>query len=215
MPSSLRGRFAALLPLALLLVLSAPPSAALPACPAGALCFDALPSGSAVSAADLGAVSATDALVLSEADAALVLGVPTAGTFATSGDQGLLNTLQPSITFHLGGSATRFEVDVLALLDSVGGAISVVAEAFAGASLVASDASDPSLLGDSGLPEDVLLLTAVGGFDRVVLRPDLAVPLTTTFWLDTVRIRAVPEPGAALLVAAALGLAARCVRRAV
>mgnify|MGYP005854199003 CR=1 FL=1 len=193
--------------------LRAGPASATP-CPAGALCFDQLASGSAVSAADLGGVSVRDALVLSEADASLALGVPLAGVLATSGDRGLLNALQPSIRFDLPQAASRFQVDVVGLLDAAGSAVSVVAEAFADGVLVARLATDPARVGDSGLPEQSLELSVGQGFDQVLLRPDLSTPLSTTFWIDTVRIQALPAPGAAcLLGGAALVLAARVRRR--
>ena len=189
----------------------APAPAGAQACPGGAICFDALASGSAASAADLGALSVLDALVLSEGDAALLLGVPTAGTFATSGDRGLLNSLQSEIVFRAtGDDLRRFEADVLALFDAAGTAVGVLAEAYAGDTLVASDATDPALLGDSGFSEDVLLLELTSGFDRIVLRPDLDPGFATTFWLDTVRFQVVPEPSTALLLLSGmLGLAHR------
>src|SRR5687767_11476606 len=77
--------------------------------------FDALVSGTAASAASFPGVSVDDALVLSEADIDFLLGFDATGTFATSGTQGIVNTLGAAITFDFDLRVRSFSVDVLGL----------------------------------------------------------------------------------------------------
>jgi hypothetical protein len=197
------------LPLLLLLALAA----AKPA-PALEIGFDDLASLGDVAAATLpGGVAASSALVVSESDAALLLGVPTAGTWATSGANGLLNTLAPSIVFTFDARVAGLSVDVLSIArDGITWAIELVG--YDGDDAVASAVSDPSLLGDSGFHEATLALA--GAFTRFEVRAvapcasgSCAVSETSTFFLDTVRV--VPEPATGALLA--LGLAALAAAR--
>lgn len=204
----------------LLATLGASPARAVPACdPAGWLCFDDLASGSDLAAAAPDGVDAGPALVLSEADAAFLTGFDTAA-WATSGDQGLLNTLAPALELAFDLPLTSFAADVLSLPGPEGDPLVAVLQAWSGDVLVGVDVSNPGLLGDSGLPEDTLSVEEAAGITRVSLFAGLPCAgtlcfetgPTTTLWVDSVRFDVVPEPGTALLLAgglAALGLARR------
>lgn len=184
--------------------------------PALVIGFDDLPSLSDAAAASLaGGVSTSAALVVSESDAGLLTGLPAAGTWATTGANGLLNTLGSAIVFTFAAPVSSLTVDVLSIArDGVTYAIELVG--YAGATPVASAVSDPSLLGDSGLHEQELALT--GAFTSVAIRAVApcagglcAVNETSTFFLDTLQV--VPEPGTAILLALGLGGIARFGRR--
>lgn len=163
--------------------------------------FDDLPTPSDVAAASLSGVSVSTALVLSEADVEALTGIPAAGTWATSGANGLLNTYAPTITFTFDVPVTSFSVDVLSI-ENDGVTLPVLLEAFDGVDPLASVSSDPSLIGDSGYHEDALSL--FGFFTSVRLSVDSTA--TSTFWLDSVRFTAVPEPGSLSLAGAGLAL---------
>jgi hypothetical protein len=186
------------------------------------VCFDAEPSGSAASAADFGDLTVLDGLVLSESDAAFLLGLDTAG-WATTGDQGVLNSLLPAIEFLFDATVTLFRASVVALPGPLG-AVPVVMQGFSGDTLVATAVTDVSRGGDDGLYGDWIgIQDGFLGFDRVRVfaalgpcaGPDCETGPTTSFFLDTVKYvrgepRGVPEPGAAVLALAALvGLAGR------
>jgi hypothetical protein len=200
--------------------------AALALAPAAArattLDFDGLVSGTAASAASFPGVSIDDALVLSEADIEFFLGFDAEGTFATSGSQGLVNTLGAAITFEFDAPVRSFAVDVLGLPGLSGDPTTVLIQAFDGNVPVALDVANLGLVGDSGFPEDTLAIFEATGFTRVVLFAgvpcagalcyELGPP--TSFFADTVRFEAVPEPGTAFLLGAGLAALARRRRRA-
>jgi hypothetical protein len=183
--------------------------------------FDALVSGSAASAASFPGVSVDDALVLSEADVDFFLGFDAAGKFATSGAQGLVNSLGAAITFTFDAPVRSFAVDVLGLPGLTGDPSTVVVQAFDGDVPVAFDLANLGLVGDSGFPEDTLSLFEASGFTRVVLFAGVPcagalcfeVGPPTSFFADTVRFEPVPEPGTALLLGAGLAALARRQRR--
>ena len=100
MQPRIRGRALALATLCLALAPRVAGAGPLPPCPvypnATVECFDDEPSGSAASAGDFGTLSVVDGLILSESDASFLLGMDTTG-WASSGDQGVLNALQPAV----------------------------------------------------------------------------------------------------------------------
>jgi len=187
--------------------------------------FDALAPFGDVALAPLPGVAASSALVLDEAGVVDLLGFPATGTWATSGDQGLLNSLAATITLSFDAPVRDVSLDVLGLPVGDGTFHGVRLRAWLGGALAFETLSDPTLLGDSGLHEQALAIPEKV-VDRVELAPFLvetgcqeACELpgeATSFWLDTLVFSAVPEPGAgALLAAAALlrGLGPRGGRR--
>jgi len=180
-------------------------------------CFDDAPSGSAASALDFANGTVLDALVLSEADAAFLLGLDTSG-WATSGDQGILNGLLPVVELLFDSPIALFRLSVVALPGPLGEPVPVVLQGFEGDALRASDVSDPSRVRPDGTHADWLgFQDANAGFDRVRVfaalgpcgGPDCEPGGTTSFFADTVKYvvsepRGVPEPGAAALALAFL-----------
>jgi len=172
-------------------------------------CFDDEPSGGAASAASIDHVVVLDALILSEADAGFLLGLDTAG-WATSGNQGILNSLVPAVDFLFDGPITLFRLSVVALPGPAGAPVPVVVQGFAGAELRASDLSDVARVRADGTHDDSIKIEDLAlGFDRVrvfaALGPcggdDCEIGGTTSFFADTVQF-VVPEPSSSLLVVA-------------
>jgi len=185
------------------------------AAPALQIGFDDLAPGSDVAAADLGPVHVGPALVLDEAALGL-LGFAAAGTWATSGDTGIFNTLAAVVTFDFAAPVRAVAIDVLALADGAGAPFPVVLRAFRGGLPVAEVVSDPGVLGDSGFPEATLALDDAEGFQSLALFTAVAcgeacwaAGPTSSFFADTLRFQTVPEAGAgALLLAAGATLGA-------
>jgi len=173
----------------------------------GHLCFDLLASGSDAARSDLEGVVAGPALVLSETDAATLTGFDTTA-WATSGDQGLLNTLAPTIELDFETTIVSVLADVLSLPGPAGEPLPVVLQAWNGSALVGIDISNLALVGDSGLLEDTLGVEEEAGITRISLFAGIPCDgmlcfdegPTSSFWVDTVRFRAVPEPATALFL---------------
>jgi hypothetical protein len=174
--------------------------------------FEGLPSLTDVAAASLPGVGISTALVVSQGDANLLTGFDTS-KWATSGVQGLLNTLAPSIELTFSAPILAFSVNVVGLPD-VGGFQQVLLQAYRGADLVAISVTDPTVLGDSGFAESLLSVAGLN-IDRILLSPvssalQNGVPIftlgtTTSFFADDVSFTAVPEPAALTLVLLGLG----------
>jgi peptidoglycan/LPS O-acetylase OafA/YrhL len=182
--------------------------------------FEGAAPGSDVASLGSPGASLTGGLVLSETFVSALLGYPAAGTWNTTpgGVNGALNTLGAEIAIDFDLAVTSLAVDVLALPDAAGARGSVLLLAFAGASLVAFDVSDPSATGDSGLPEDTLAVAGAGITRALLCAPSpneptscLAPGIPTTLWIDQVRFEPVPEPST--LVLAGIALAAFAVGR--
>jgi len=201
-----RPRLAAPLPLlaAALCLLAASPARS------ASLDFDDVPDLSDAAAASFPNTSLSSAQVLSEASVQALLGYDAAGTWATSGDQGILNSLGPVITFTFAVPVLSFSIDVLGIekdgstlpiallgLDEVGAVIAI-------------STSDPLVIGDSGLHEQTLTVQGSFASVRLTALVECGTKLCSsdegsTFFADTARAHFVPEPGTLALVA--IGLA--------
>jgi len=195
----------------------------IPAAAAAAIDFDALTPLTDVGSADLPGVRIAPGLVARESDVESLLGFPAVGSWATSGDQGVLNSLGPVLTLVFEGPVRALTLDVLGLPVDGGGFHGVALAAFLGTTPVLETFSDPTRIGDSGLHEDTLVAPGPA-FDQVVLTgfaiadgcdPRCLTPdESTTFWIDTLQFEALPAPAPAWLAAvAALVGAAHALRQ--
>lgn len=151
-------------------------------------------------------------LVLDESFVTALLGFPASGTWNTTpgGSKGAINTLASEIAIDFAIAVSSLSVDVLALPDDAGAPGSVLLLAFAGADLVGFDLSDPSAIGDSGLPEDTLSVAGLGITRALLCAPGaggascLAPGIPTTVWIDQLTFQPIPEPGTLTLTGLAL-----------
>lgn len=187
--------------------------------------FDAAPNGADTATLDWPGVSIEGALVLDEATIEALTLHAASGVWATSGTQGLLNSLSDAVTIDAHGPFEAFSVEVIGLPRPDEGFFLVEAQLFHAGEVVDTLTSDGVTLGDSGLHE--ARFDAADFFaDRLVLRTVFVADCgdlpciepseqRDSLFLDDLTIEFVPEPdGVVLGLGAVLGLAAlRRVRR--
>jgi hypothetical protein len=209
---AVRPRLAVLLPLLAFLALAAAPERA------ASLGFDDVADLSDAAAASFPGVSVSSAQVLSEDSVFLLLGYDAAGRWATSGTQGILNSLGPVITFSFPVAVDAFSIDVLGLAKD-GVTLPIALYGYVGDVLTATAVSDPLQLGDSGLHEQRLSLEGAA-FTSIRLGALVACDTGDCFsseggtlFADSAAFAPVPEPGTLALVALGLAVLHRGGRR--
>ncbi len=186
--------------LACSILLAAQTAAALPA--PILITFEGLSPFASPGASITGIVVSAAGGILDEPAVTAVTGLafPT-GTVATSGINVLGNVYGSDLTVTFTTPAADFSVQTIGSLASQSlGTITVTA--YAGASPVGSDSSDPLLNGDSGAPEDSLALTYSSGITSIVFSSDIGG--ASSFLLDDLLFTPVPEPGTWTLTLAGL-----------
>lgn len=185
--------------------------------------FEAAPNGSDAAAFDWGGVAIGPALVLDETTVEALTLHSAVGTWATSGSQGLLNSLAPELSFTSAVPFSSFSLSFLSLPRPDQGFYQLYAQVWSGSQLVVELMSDGQTTGDSGLHEGVFSSNLFQG-DRLVIQ---AVELTScglgqcvqplgvrdSFFVDDLQLQTVPEPATAMiLLLGAAGVAARARR---
>ncbi len=179
--------------------------------------FDGLTSGTDVAGPIAPGVRASSALVVDETTLGL-LGFAATGTWATSGDTGLFNTLAPSIVFTLDTATSEIVVDVLTLADAAGLPFVAVLRGVLGSGASVEVASDPNAIGDSGFAEASLRLSDASGFKSFEIftrRTDgsMTTGPTSSVFADSLRLTLVPEPQLLVLLSGALVAVGRARRK--
>lgn len=185
--------------------------------------FEAAPNGTDAASFDWGGVAVSSALVLDEATIEALTLHSAVGTWATSGSQGLFNSLAPALSFTSAVPFTAFSLSFLSLPRPDQGYYRLLAQLWSNGQQVGEILSDGQTTGDSGLHEGVF---SASGFqaDRLVI---LAVEQTScalglcaqplglrdSFFVDDLQFQTIPEPATALiLLLGATGLVARARR---
>lgn len=197
-------------------------AAASPSAAAGSsvIDFDGAPNGADAATLLWPGVTIGSALVLDEATIEALTLHEAVGSWATSGSQGLFNSLAADVIFLADGPFESMSLQIVGLPRPDAGFFQVEAQLWSGDDLVDQIVSDGVTLGDSGLHEATLMSD---GFiaDRLVVRTVASVTcgdstclepseLRDTLFLDDLVLGSVPEPGvASLLGMALLGFALR------
>ncbi|MBW2244681.1 MAG: hypothetical protein JRH01_22090 [Deltaproteobacteria bacterium] len=185
--------------------------------------FEAAPNGSDAASFDWGGVAIGSALVLDEATIEALTLHSAVGTWATSGSQGLFNSLAPELSFMSAVPFTAFSLSFLSLPRPDQGFYQLLAQLWSEDQLVGQLLSDGQTTGDSGLHEGVF---SASGFraDRLVI---LAIEQTScalglcaqplglrdSFFVDDLQFQTIPEPATAtVLLLGVAGLVARARR---
>ncbi len=172
--------------------------------------FEAAPNGSDAASFDWGTVEIGSALVLDETTIEALTLHTAVGTWATSGSQGLFNSLAPEISFASDAPFSAFSLSFLSLPRPDQGFYQLLAQLWSGDQLVGQLLSDGQTTGDSALHEGVF---SASGFlaDRLVVQAVeqtscalglCAEPLglRDNFFVDDLQFQTIPEPTVTLLL---------------